>query len=394
MKNLYQFLPSPAPDYAGVSSLLFEMDVLTVFLDPHGCNGQTLYYSEPRFQSFNTVPKSFSFSVTEIDAIKGIDLLLIQKIKNALLHISAKAIALVGGPVSTIISTDLSALEKKLEKETGLPVFSVSTTGLDTYEVGQKKLLFQLINKFTNTHIISPHSSEVHILGATPLDGWDDTSICEYIDLFKSAGADSVVCWGHGGDLNSIASVHKANLLVATSASGLFAADMLSKKYKIPYIVGFPVGTIEYFAFFEALKNFFLGMPIEKNPSSLKCTANALGKTALIIADQINANAMRSCLINEFGYRKADIISLFSLDPNFACEGDSQILSEHSITEFYTTHGPYDSVIGDPIYQSMLPENVHFIPCPHPGLSGILYWDDCFSYFGKKGTQFFSGFLL
>ena len=167
---------------------------------------------------------------------------------------------------------------------------------------------------------------------------------------------------------------------------------MLSKKYKIPYIVGFPVGTIEYFAFFEALKKLFSWHAIEKNPSSLKCTANALGKTALIIADQINANAMRSCLINEFGYRKADIISLFSLDPNFACEGDSQILSEHSITEFYTTHGPYDSVIGDPIYQSMLPENVHLFPVLIPVFRAFYTGMTVLAISEKKEHNFFLDF--
>lgn len=390
MKNLYQFLPSPAPDYAGVSSLLFEMDILTVFLDPHGCNGQTLYYSEPRYQHFNYIPKSFSFSITEIDAIKGIDSLLIHKVKNTLNHISAKAIALVGCPVSSIIGTDFCALEKKLEKETGLPAFFVNTTGLDSYEAGQKKLLSQLISKFTNTNIISSVSSnDVHILGATPLDGWDHTAICEYTDLLMTSGANSVVCWGHGGDLDAVSSVYKARLLIAVSASGLHAARILSKQYGIPYIIGFPVGAKNSLIFSNVLKDFFLKGTIENHVLFEKYSSKTSGKTALIIADQINANAIRSCLINEFGFQGADVASIFSLDPYLCAKNDFHIHSEQFLAEYCVNHKSYDVIIGDPLYRAMLPANIPFISCPHPALSGMLYWKDSFSYFGEKGTLYF-----
>lgn len=390
MKNLYQILPASAPDYSGVSSLLFEMDILTVFIDPHGCNGQTLHFSEPRFQNFRYIPKSFSFSVKEIDAITGVDRLLIQKIQTALTYLSAKAIVLVGAPVPTVISTDFRALEEMVEDATGLPTLSVTTNGLHDYEDGQKKLFQRLIEKFAGSGMFPDTPKyDVHILGATPLDNRDDTAICDYIDFLKKCGAESVTCWGHGGDLEAICNADKAKLFISVSAAGTFAAKLLSQKYSIPYIVGFPVGIKTTERFKYHLESFFrtgdssILTDLQIEPS----ISTAQGRI-LIIADQVNGNALRPCLRQEFGYQTVHIVSYFSIDPDYAEKDDRTLSDESSLIDYYTEYGPYDFVIGDPIYKDLLPPDCVYLPNPHLALSGILYWDDCTNYFAEKGTEF------
>lgn len=390
MKNLYQILPAAAPDYSGVSSLLFEMDVLTVFLDPHGCNGQTLHFSEPRYYKFAHIPKSFSFGIKEIDAITGIDNLLVKKIKITLTYISVKAIILVGAPVSTIISTDFSALEKVIERETGLPTLSVNTNGLYSYENGQKKIFKRLIEKFAGSKIFSDAPAyDVHILGATPLDNWDDTAICDYIEFLKKCGAESVICWGHGGDLEAITTADKAKLFISVSAAGTFAAKLLSQKYHIPYITGFPIGEknskrFQYFlkSFFQTGDSSFL-VDLQNEPP-----VHPIRGRVLIIADQINANALRSCLRQEFGYTTVHVVSCFTIDSDYAEKEDRTLSDEASFLDYYIKYGPYDFVIGDPVYQKLLPSDCKFLSNPHLALSGILYWDNYKNYFAEKGTTF------
>lgn len=394
MKNLYQILPSPAPDYSGVSSMLFEMDILTVFIDPHGCNGQTLHYSEPRYRFFNHIPKSFSFSVREIDAITGVDNLLVKKIKSALQYVPAKAIALVGAPVPMIISTDFRSLAEIVEKDTNLPTIALSTNGLSTYESGQKKALEALIDKFSG-HSQSSASMpyDVHILGATPLDGWDDTAIMDYVELLKECGANSVICWGHGGDIDAISTVDHAKLLIAVSNSGIHAARKIYEKYHIPYIIGFPVGKKNTEEFCSNVKNFFTNnVPFPENTYN-KPESVPNKKSALIIADQITGNALRDCLESEYSYDHVDVVSYFSLDENLTRENDIHLCSEDALLNFYTMHSPYDIVIGDPVYQDLLPHECHFIPNPHPAISGILYWNQCSNYLGIKGNDFFNYYL-
>lgn len=390
MKNLYQILPAFAPDYSGVSSILFEMDILTVFIDPHGCNGQTLHFSEPRYYKFHCIPKSFSFSAKEVDAITGVDTLLIRKIKAALANFSAKAIVLVGAPVSMIISTDFRALEGVIESETGLPVISVDTNGLHNYEDGQKKILKRLIEKFTGSkRFPDAPVYDVHILGATPLDNWDDTAICDYICLLEECGARSAVCWGHGGDLEAISSADKAKLLVAVSTAGIYAARLLSQKYGIPYIAGFPVGRKRTESFQQYLRSFFSTQDpsmlenLQKDPSIPKEK-----ERILIISDQINGNALRSCLRQEFRYEEVHLATYFSLDPIYAERKDRTLLMEHSLTNDHAKYGPYDFVIGDPVYRSLLPSDCRYLSNPHLAVSGILYWNEYTSYFAEKGTEF------
>lgn len=84
MKGLYQSFPAFAPDYVGVSSFLFDENALTVFIDPHGCNGQTLYYMDPRFEDFSRMPKSFSCGIREKDAVFGVDKLVEKKVMQIL----------------------------------------------------------------------------------------------------------------------------------------------------------------------------------------------------------------------------------------------------------------------------------------------------------------------
>lgn len=394
MKNLYQILPSPAPDYSGVSSLLFEMDILTVFVDPHGCNGQTLHYSEPRYQFFNHIPKSFSFSAREIDAITGIDDLLIKKIKSALQCVPAKAIALVGAPVPMIISTDFHSLADIIEEETKLPTIALSTNGLNTYESGQKKALETLIDKFSgNSQSSVSKSYDVHILGATPLDGWDDTAIMDYMELLKECGATSVICWGHGGDIDAISTIDQAKLLIAVSSSGIHAAKKIYEKFHIPYIIGFPVGKKNTETFCSNVKNFFTkNIPFPED-IHIRPKSSSNQKSALIIADQITGNALRDCLESEYSYGRVDVVSFFSLDSNLSRKNDMHLCSEDSLQSFYIMHSPYDIVIGDPVYRDLLPHECHYVPNPHPAVSGILYWDQSSNLFAKKGNDFFDYYL-
>lgn len=147
MKGLYRYFPAFAPDYAGVSSFLFDENALTVFIDPHGCNGQTLYYMDPRFEDFSRMPKSFSCGIREKDAVFGVDKLVEKKVMQILDCVQGDYIVLVGTPIPTMLGVDYKALADRIEKRAKIPTLGVTTSGFDFYDVGQKKIMNLMLNR-------------------------------------------------------------------------------------------------------------------------------------------------------------------------------------------------------------------------------------------------------
>ena len=226
MKGLYRSFPAFAPDYTGVSSFLFAENALTIFLDPHGCNGQSLYYMDPRFEDFGEMPKSFSCGIREKDAVFGLDTLVEKKTVKLLEYVSGDYIVLLGTPVPAMLGVDFKALSEKIQRLTNIPAFGIPTTGLFFYDDGQKLLLNCILDWAESTgNNFESERADVHIIGATPLDGWDYTSINDYLSLLRDCGITNISCWGQGGLLQKAKGVKNSKLNIAVSAPGLYIAQ-------------------------------------------------------------------------------------------------------------------------------------------------------------------------
>lgn len=146
MKNFYRYLSPFAPDYSGAAAVFLGCNALIVICDPGGCSGNVCGYDEPRF--YNEKSAIYSAAMRDMDAIWGKDDRLTDKIVAAAAYAQFEMIALIGTPVVSVIATDLEALCHMIEKKTGIPTVSVNTSGLDFYDVGEKKARMVLEKRF------------------------------------------------------------------------------------------------------------------------------------------------------------------------------------------------------------------------------------------------------
>lgn len=388
MKNLYHVLPAFSPDYGGVGATLFEMEeILLVYIDPHGCFGQTLYFMDPRADYI--FPNIFSVGIREIDAVTGRDDLIVKKIVTALSYINAQVIVLAGTPIPMMIGTDFNALEKILRKQTGLPVISLNTDGLHPYYEGQEKLLVRLVEEFIDKdEYIIPKTAEINIIGATPLDMWDRTSIIDFRNFLHDCGITSVACWGMGNGLEYIAGANKSRLNIAVSHAGIKVCKMLENRYGIPYLIGFPIGNVMCQMWKNKIQE-ILKFPIKKDNLIGAGKKDIDIKRVLLIGDQITANSLRDCLMQEYGVEDVIVYTYLGFDEELANFSDRKLKEEGELIEAIEIDKSYDLIIADLIYQELVSKKAgYFLDMPHIGTSGMVGWENSINIFGRKGSKY------
>lgn len=389
MKNLYKYIPGFAADYSGACNVLYEMGGLCVIHDGGACVGHTVMTDEVRWG----IEKShiFSSALKEVEAVTGDDDRLVKKLIHSANAANPKFIAIMGTPAPTIMGTDFEGIAKIVERKTGVPALGISTNGFQYYQDGVSRVYMSLIKKFIcKDTCISPETAEVNILGTTVIDMWDVESVQCLEQLIKDCGAGSVAGWGTTASLEQIAGADKSRLNVVVSISGLKAAKYMQKHYGVPYIAGFPIGRRETRTFQQSIAE-CLGekkMFPEESVSQKSCGKEKI----LIIGEQIFANSLRACLENEYQAKRVDIVSHFGLDKEYKRAGDGKIADEDDLVSFVRENGPYDLVIGDPVFQEILQHEKEkigeFLEWPHMAVSSLLYMSQCFNYVSETGSRF------
>lgn len=386
MKGLYRNFPAFAPDYTGVSSLLFDENAITVFLDPHGCNGQSLYYMDPRFEDFSRMPKSFSCGIREKDAVFGLDSLVEKKITKLLKDVTGDYIVLLGTPVPAMLGVDFRALSRKIEHLTNIPTFGIPTTGLCFYDEGQRMFYDHILDwTESGANNFEPEKADVHIIGATPLDGWDYTSMNDYVSLLEDCGITDISCWGQGNLLQKAKGIKNSRLNIAVSAASLHMVERLKQSYGTPYIMGYPIGSLMEKYFKELIK---AKVNIQTPPSQPERTfVNTDINGILILGDPINSCMLRNCLRMQFGISKVDIGFCFR-PPSVCVQKNDFIFSEeYELKQTISARQEYDMMIGDPLFKSFIPCK-KYIDHPNIAVSGRLYASEMDRVFGKWGDAF------
>lgn len=393
MKNLFRRFPAFAPDYVGVSAMTFNENAITIFVDPHGCNGQSLYYMDPRYDDFKRMPKSFSCGLRERDTILGIDNLIIKKVKDVLKYVSGNYVVLVGTPVSAILGIDFKALAKRVEESIGIPVLGIPTTGLTFYDEGQGIFLNEILEKVeTNQYLIPDDDAEVNIIGCTPLDDWDYSAILDYIKLINECGIKSISIWGQDNLLQNIKNVSKSRLNIAVSSAAVSFVKKLEEKYSTPYIIGFPIGTLMYNYYKELIKSHLYNKALPLKTKQL--CKHTIKKCGLIIGNPINSCMWRDFFINQKGFEKIDIGSCFNVPEPLLKECNFIFKDENELEKYLQLNCEYDFIMGDPLFNSCVYSyNSKFINFPSVSVSGCLYKNQMERNFGKWGNLFYKHHL-
>ncbi len=381
MKNLYKSLPSLSPDYSGACGVFFEINGLIVMCDPGACTGNIMALDEARMGPGNDL---YSVTIHDSQAVFGFDQDLITKVRLTLNEKKKDFIVLLGTPVSATLAADFKGLAEQLGREFGIPGFGFDTTGIDTYDVGQKKAFDLLVKKIVKDD--SDHSIDVNVIGATPLDMWDVNQVNDYLRLLKACGVKKAAVWGRNAGIQQISQAAGAKLNIVVSASAVSAAEKLQKKYGTPYVIGFPIGKEQTRRWKDRLVRLLNGQQdvIENQ------TSGSSGKRALIVGEQITSNAIRDMLRSEFGYGEVDVASFFHMEAVCSELNDRKLKNEEELIEMSTEKGKYDLVICDPFIYPIFPYQAERrVPYPHTAVSGRTFWTRSANCFGEKGSTYF-----
>lgn len=354
MKDIRTLLPPLASDTAGACSMLFETGGLTVIHDAAGSMEVFTTFEEQRsLEHCRTVVSQLS----QLEAVTGNDQILLDKITTELTSHPAPFAAIVGTPVPFTICIDLEGIAAEAEAITDTPVFAVTAGGFELYHQGAGEALQKLLERTVLPP--RPHQGfQVNLLGAFPMD-------CSSAELegmraqVLACGASKVSSLTMNGSMEEISHAAEADCNIVISMAGLPVARWLQRKYHIPYVIGVP--------FVQEDTRWLL------HPEELPSPSPAHGKKVLILGDAVFAVTLAAIVRRRFGCDAvAGIENSFDdvLDqtvPRVLLDTEAQILEELS--------KPYDLIVGDPLYQQLLPHDSKtvFLSRPHQALSSRLY---------------------
>ena len=386
MGRIFSKLPAFAADYSGAQGVFYDLNAILITYDAGSCAGCYWILDEPRL--FSETKNVFSASLREKDIVMGADEKIKSRVRKTYEELGGECVMMAGTPVPTIIGTDYKGIAREIESELGIPAFGIDSSGLEFYDVGQRKAyesLFEYCDRQRGETL-----ADVNVIGATPIDMWDLNQIKDMISFLKLAGAEKPVVWGANGKLKEIAGASGAKLNIAVSESAISIVKKMKEKFGTPYIVGYPVGKMQT----EIWKTQVHNILFDKDEMIENEVVPERDERVLIIGEQVASNALRDMLKYEYGYQVVDVISYFKMYKEYMREQDSFLVEESDFTELLTKREKYNIVIGDPLYFSLLPyqpEQTVFMP--HTAVSSRAFWDKSPNIFGEKGSYYFDQML-
>lgn len=410
MKKVQRVLANYSADLFGTCSALYELGGLIVMHDASGCNSTYNTHDEPRWYDIDSM--IYVSGLTEYDAILGNDERIIGDILEAAGEAHPKFIAVCGGPMPFMLGTDYHAIARIVERKCGIPSFGFQTDGMHTYVRGAGQAFAAVAERFcangrpenAPSRKKAANRISVNLLGVTPLDFSVVGNTEALRRLLEEAGFEIRTCWAMGDTLENLASAGGADVSAAVSVTGLPAAEVLKRKFGVPYVTGLPVGKKASEKFIRELRA--AGGMARSGASSDTAASSGTGLTefphpadaagffsaagaaekenafdATIIGEPVFASSLRTCLEEDFGLKRVRIVCPVEEDAGLLRTGDVRTGEEEDFDRIL--NDGTGMVIADPIYRRVLRNGqVRFIDFPHEAYSGRLY---------RKGIPVFIG---
>ena len=220
--------------FCGSRVVLYPIsDALHLVHGPIGCAAYTWDIRGALSSGPQLHRNSFSTDLQEMDVIYGGEKKLEGALTELIAHYHPKAAFVYSTCIVGLIGDDVSAICKRVQEKTGIPVLPVHSEGFkgtknDGYRAACEAV-YQLIGT-GDTSSIAPHS--INILGEFNLAG--ETWILR--DYYKRMGIDVVACITGDSRIDDIRRAHGAKLnLVQCSGSMTHLAKMMERDYGIPF---------------------------------------------------------------------------------------------------------------------------------------------------------------
>lgn len=381
MRGLFLSLPPFSPDYSGVGATFLELGAMIVIHDGTGCIGNYICHDEPRGERLGNMV--FTTNLREMEVVMGDDEALLEKVCRAAADLDPLRIVLVNTPAPIVIGTDLRALAHILEKRTGKPVLYFDSNGIRTYDWGVEKALLAGVKRFAAEDAAACEPGGIAVLGAVPQDlGTADHADALRECVERASGRRCTVV-GMGGGPRSLGAAAAADLNLVVSAAAIPAAQWCEQAFGVPWISGFPAGASGEQRLGERIR-----AALEGRPAPQRTPESGSGPRALVIHEQVMANAVRDCLREEFGFGTVEVATFFQFREELAEQGDSRLSEELELEEKVRT-GHYDVVLADRMMHGMMKSSgAKLVDLPHLAVCEVMFYPEGFSPMGEALTAY------
>ena len=360
MKQTSRIISTYSADVFGVCSALFELGGMTVMHDASGCNSTYTTHDEPRWYDMDSMV--YISALTEMEAILGDDEKLISDIAAAAEQLHPRFIALAGTPIPAMTGFDYAAAARLIRERTGIPAFGFPTTGMDVYVRGAGMAFAALARELVQPAERTKEPS-VNILGLTPLDFSVNGTDRAIAARLEKAGWKICSRWAMGSDGEELSRASAAHANLVVSETGLEAAKILRSRFGIPYVAGVPYGKIWSE---QILRELELAAKTGENRLSRMGT----GKGEVFLIGESVGTLSLACAIELETGLATRVISPTGADRSLLRPGDLLCREEQ---ELETLLKEAKTVIADPLYRPICPENAKFVELPTEAFSGRMF---------------------
>ena len=384
MRQAYRIIPVYTADVSGVCSALYELGGMTVMHDPSGCNSTYNTHDEIRWYDQDSL--IFISGLTDIDAIMGNDEKFLKDIEDAASELKPKFIALASSPIPFMNGTDFPGLARALTAETGIPAFSIPTSGMHDYVYGAGLALAEIAGHFTGTAEISTEKRKrkLNLLGVTPLDFGPQPSVDAMKKRLEKYGWEILSTWAMGDTLETLARAGDADVNLVVSSLGIPAANVLRERFGTPFLMGTP--TEEYVetvvdalerAISEPVRNYDQKDLWKVTPDQviyLQERKDTRKESSLpditVIGEPVTMGSLAASIEQRYG-KKVQLLCPLEITEGLLRQGDEAICGEEAMEEKLKTAR---IILADPLYRPICPENARFYEIPHLAFSGRIYF--------------------
>ena len=404
MRQAYRIIPIYTADVSGVCSALYELGGMTVMHDPSGCNSTYNTHDEIRWYDQDSL--IFISGLTDIDAIMGNDEKFLRDIEDVAEELKPKFIALASSPIPFMNGTDFPGLARALTAETGIPAFSVPTSGMHDYVYGAGLALSEIARHFTGA--AEKRKRKLNLLGVTPLDFGPQPMVDAMKRRLEKYGWEILSTWAMGDTLEDLSHAGEAEVNLVVSSVGIPAANVLREKFGTPFLVGTPVEGYEdeisdalekaAGSFYEAFE-YKKENPAEKNGTQISGRQEELWKVTpdqviylrkkdsplsgfiptpdiTLIGEPVTMGSLAAAIEQKCG-KKVQLLCPLEITEGLLRQEDEVIRGEEAMEEKLKTAR---IIVADPLYRPICSESATFYDMPHIAFSGRIYLKNLYNF--------------
>ena len=404
MRQAYRIIPIYTADVSGVCSALYELGGMTVMHDPSGCNSTYNTHDEIRWYDQDSL--IFISGLTDIDVIMGNDEKFLRDIEDVAEELKPKFIALASSPIPFMNGTDFPGLARALTAETGIPAFSVSTSGMHDYVYGAGLALSEIARHFTGA--AEKRKRKLNLLGVTPLDFGPQPMVDAMKRRLEKYGWEILSTWAMGDTLEDLSHAGEAEVNLVVSSVGIPAANVLREKFGTPFLVGTPVEGYEgeiSDALEKAAESPCEAFEDKKENSAEKSGAQISGEQEelwkvtpdqviylrkkdsplsgfiptpdiTLIGEPVTMGSLAAVIEQKYR-KKVQLLCTLEITEGLLRQEDEVIRGEEAMEEKLKTAR---IIVADPLYRPICPESATFYEMPHIAFSGRIYLKNLYNF--------------